>query len=184
MIKNIILKKRDGSSVNALIKFLSIDYIEKILELDKKIYEGLENKDLYVLSTKDDYLKTLKNIGKVVGCIIPETDELIAMGVYSSYGYDNHNYGYDFNISDEELLKVGQIESTVVDADYRGNGLQMVICGILEDVAKENGNTMISATASPDNKYSVNTFIKLGYEIVADKIKYGGFRRYVLMKKI
>lgn len=184
MIKNIILKKKDGSSVNATIKFLNINYIEKMLELDEKIYKGLENKDFYVCSTKDDFLNSFEKIGKVVGCVIPETDELIAMGVYSAYGYDNHNYGYDFNINGEELLKIGQIESTVVDPEYRGNGLQMMICGILEDIAKENGNTMISATAAPDNKYSVNTFIKLGYEIMADKIKYGGLRRYVLMKKI
>jgi len=42
----------------------------------------------------------------------------------------------------------------------------------------------ICATAAPDNKYSVNTFEKLGYNIMADKLMYGGLRRYVFMKQI
>ena len=43
---------------------------------------------------------------------------------------------------------------------------------------------MIAATVAPENIYSLNTFIKREYKIMADKLKYGGLRRYVVMKEI
>ena len=79
---------------------------------------------------------------------------------------------------------MGQLESTLVSEDYRGNKLQKIMCEILEEIGKKAGMKYICATAAPDNKYSVNTFKKLGYKIMADKLKYGGLRRYVLMKEI
>ena len=184
MKKNIIINKKDGTAVKAEIKKLNKYYLDKVFNLDREVYKGLENKEFYFCSSREEFEDSLSGNGQVIGCVIPETDELIAMGVYKTYGYNEHNYGYDFNIKGKELLKVGQIESTVVHPKYRGNGLQLLICRIIEDIARENGNSMISATAAPDNKYSVNTFLKLGYEVMADKIKYGGLRRYVLMKKI
>ena len=48
----------------------------------------------------------------------------------------------------------------------------------------KNNNELLCATASPYNKFSVNTFINLGYEIKKDKLKYGGLRRYVLVKNL
>ena len=55
---------------------------------------------------------------------------------------------------------------------------------LLNKWAKEAGMKYMCATAAPDNKFSVNTFENLGYSVIADKLKYGGLRRYVLMKKI
>ena len=34
------------------------------------------------------------------------------------------------------------------------------------------------------NKYSLKSFLDLGYEIKKDKLKYGGLRRYVVAKKL
>ena len=111
-------------------------------------------------------------------------DEIIAMGVYAKKGYDKGNYGYDIELKGEELLNVGQIESTVVREEYRGNKLQRIICEELEKIAIENNTKIVCATASPYNEFSVNTFKSLGYEIKKDKIKYGGLRRYVLVKEL
>ena len=38
--------------------------------------------------------------------------------------------------------------------------------------------------AHPENIYSVNNFLQLDYEIVAEDNKYGGLPRYVFYKKI
>ena len=34
------------------------------------------------------------------------------------------------------------------------------------------------------NKYSLKSFLDLGYEIKKDKLKYGGLRRYVVAKEL
>lgn len=83
-----------------------------------------------------------------------------------------------------DTIRVGQIESTVVSPEYRGNGLQNIICDILEGLSRENCDKMIAATVYPENTYSLNTFKKRGYKVMADKLKYGGLRRYVMMKEI
>ena len=95
-----------------------------------------------------------------------------------------NNYGYDLELNEEELLDVGQIESTVVAPEYRGNSLQKKICNELEKISIANNDKLLCATVSPYNKYSLNSFLELGYKIEKDKLKYGGLRRYVVVKKL
>jgi len=183
-MKKILLNKKDGKNIEAELKLLDLSYIDKIMEFQKKIYDGLENKNFYSCSDKEDFEKTINGKGKIIGCVSLMNNELISIGVYIEYGYEDHNYGYDIEIKGEELLKVGQIESTLVSEDYRGNRLQKIMCKFLEELGKKAGMKYICATAAPNNKYSVITFTKLGYKIMADKLKYGGLRRYVFMKEI
>ena len=182
---NSILKltRKDGIEVEAKLKELDMSYLDKIMELQKIIIDGLENKELYADTEREEFKEYIKKNGKIIGCIT-EGDELIAMGVYAKKGYDKSNYGYDIGLENEELLKVGQIESTVVKEEYRGNKLQKIICKDLEKIAVKSGTKILCATASPYNKFSVNTFISLGYKVKEDKLKYGGLRRYVLAKII
>ena len=183
-MKKTIINKKDGRNIEVEFKLLDLSYIDKIMELQQNIYDGLENKDFYVCSNREEFVNAINEKGKIIGCVSLMNNELIAIGVYIKYGYENHNYGYDIEIQGEELLKAGQVESTLVCEDYRGNRLQKIMCEILEEVGKKAGIKYICATAAPDNKYSVNTFEKLGYNIMADKLMYGGLRRYVFMKKI
>lgn len=177
------LKRKDGVEVKAELKELSISYLDKIMELQKIIIDGLENKELYADTKREEFEEYIKKNGKIIGCVT-EDDELIAMGVYAKKGYDKSNYGYDIGLENEEVLMVGQIESTVVKEEYRGNRLQKTICKELEKIAVKQDTKILCATASPYNEFSVNTFKSLGYEIKRDKLKYGGLRRYVLVKMI
>lgn len=183
-MKTIVLNKKDGSSVQAELKILDSSYINEIMKLQENIYKGLENKDFYFCSTKEEFQETIDKKGRILGCVSLNDNKLIALGVYIEYGFEEHNYGYDIDIQGEDLLKVGQLESTLVSADYRGNKLQRTICTYLEELGKESGMKWICATVAPDNKYSLNTFKELGYEIIIDKFKYGGLRRYVLSKEL
>lgn len=182
---NSILKliKKDGTEVEAKLKELDLSYLDKIMDLQKIIIDGLENKELYADTEREEFEEYIKENGKIIG-YVTEEDELIAMGVYAKKGYDKSNYGYDIGLEDKEILKVAQIESTVVKEEYRGNKLQKIICKELEKVAVENNTEILCATASPYNEFSVNTFRSLGYEIKGDKLKYGGLRRYILVKRI
>lgn len=177
------LKRKDEVEVKAELKELTISYLDKIMELQKIIIDGLENKELYADTEREEFEEYIKKNGKILGCVT-EDDELIAMGVYAKKGYDKSNYGYDIGLDNEELLKVGQIESTVFKEEYRGNKLQKIICEELEKIAVKEDTKILCATASPYNEFSVNTFKSLGYEIKQDKLKYGGLRRYVLAKRV
>lgn len=183
-MNNIIeIKNKKGNKIKVVLKKLDLSYMEKIMNLQQEVVEGLENKEVYYSSTRKEFEKIIKEIGEIIGYVTLE-DELISLGVYCNFGFDKENYGYDIGLKGNELLKVGHIESTIVKEEYRGNNLQKAMCLKLEEIGKNKGSKIMMATASPYNPYSVNTFKKLGYEIVKDKIKYSGLRRYVFMKNI
>lgn len=182
-MKKITLNRKNGKLVNGELRILNESHIDQIMKLQKEIIDGLEIRELYADSSKESFEECIKGEGKIVGCFTEE-DGLVAMGVYAVYGYDEENYGYDLGLKGEELLKVGQIESTIVKKEYRGNKLQNIICNIIEEFAKEDNMKIIGATVSPINKYSLNTFVNNGYTIEDEKIKYGGYRRYILKKEI
>lgn len=140
------LKRKDGIEVKAELKVLNISYLDKIMELQKIIIDGLENKELYADTEREEFEEYIKKNGKILGCVT-EDDELIAMGVYAKKGYDKSNYGYDIGLENEELLKIGQIESTVVKEEYRGNKLQKIICEELEKIAVKEDTKILCATA-------------------------------------
>lgn len=177
------LKNKLGYKVDIKYKILDLSYIDKIMELQDNIMDGLEDKQLYAPTDKEEFIECIVKSGKIIGCL-DKNEDLIAMAVYVKKGYSDGNYGYDLDIEGEMLLNVAQVESTVVRSDYRGNGLQKILCEKIEEIAKREKVKILASTASPYNKYSVNTFQKLGYKIKKDKLKYGGLRRYVLVKEL
>lgn len=183
MKKILDLKRKDGEMIKGEIRELDSSYIEKIMEIQEVILNGLEDKQLYAPTEREEFLEYFNMCGKLIGCLTKE-DGLVAMGVYVKKGFEEGNYGYDLDIEGDDLLKVGQIESTIVREDYRGNKLQKIMCEMLEEIGGEDGTTIMTATASPFNEFSVNTFKNLGYKICKEKIKYGGYKRYVLMKEL
>ena len=74
--------------------------------------------------------------------------------------------------------------SAMVDEEFRGRGLQKELMKTAEEHLNFLGYHWLMGTAHPENVYSVNNFRKLGYEIVAKDLKYGGLPRYVFCKKI
>lgn len=178
------IKRKDEAILQGQFKLLEEKDIKDIMRLQKIVIDALEDKQLFAPSEEDEFLLYIKELGNVIGCYESESNELIAMGVYGKLGHRENNYGYDLEMAKEELLSVGQIESTVVSPEYRGNSLQKKICLELERISKNNNDKLLCATVSPYNKYSLKSFLDLGYEIKKDKLKYGGLRRYVVAKEL
>ena len=74
--------------------------------------------------------------------------------------------------------------SAMVDEEFRGRGLQKELMKTAEEHLKFLGYHWLMGTAHPENVYSVNNFKKLGYEIVAEDLKYGGLPRCIFCKRI
>lgn len=58
------------------------------------------------------------------------------------------------------------------------------MCEVFEEMVINNKIKIISVIVVLYNKFSLNIFKNFGYNIVVDKLKYGGLRRYVLMKEL
>ena len=183
MNHNIQAKTKKGDWVNLTLKRLTMAYIDQIMALQEEIMEQLEDQQLYVPSNREEVQSHFSTEGVLLG-YVTEENELVALVIYVKRGYSDSNYGYDVGLKGEDLLKVGQVDTVLVKDAYRGNNLQYKMCSYLEEIAKEKQTPILCATASPYNTFSVNNFLKLGYEVKKDKLKYGGLRRYVLMKNL
>lgn len=181
--RQIIAHEKAKNSEKLVLKKLTLEDIEDIMALQDKVSGAIVNKEIYASSSKEEFEEAIRKTGCLLG-YKTEDQRLVALGAYMSYGYDAHNYGYDLEFTGEKLLTVGQIEATIVDPDYRGNGLQKKLCKALEGIAREDKKAYIMATVSPNNPYSLNNFLALGYDNKKEKLKYGGLRRYILCKKL
>lgn len=178
---NLYEQTKNGERLR-LIK-LTLKDIEAMMKLQEKVDQLLPNKEVYVCTSKEEFEETIKEKGCILGYQTQE-GKLVAIGAYACYGEHPYNYGYDLDFPKDQLLTVGQIEMMIVDSEYRGNGLQKKLCEALEVLARKDQKAYILATVSPANPYSLNNFLALGYKIEKEKLKYGGFRRYILSKKL
>lgn len=71
----------------------------------------------------------------------------------------------------------------IVDREFRGNSLQVILGRKLEKYAAEAGAELICATVSPDNEYSERNMLRLGYRKVKSIQKYG-FSRNLFCKAL
>ncbi|MFR5265280.1 GNAT family N-acetyltransferase [Clostridium sp.] len=167
-------------------KFITLDKhdLNRFMEFQEKIIQALDNKELYAPTTISEYLDCLEKPHYILGIENLSNNELIAVGIYLLNGLDEENYGYDLDFPKEDLLKTSQILSTLVSPQFRGNKLQQLICEKFIETALIHGDKYITATVSPINPYSLNTFLALGFKVEKEKLKYGGLRRYVLSKNL
>lgn len=98
-------------------------------------------------------------------------------------GLADFNYGYDLDLSEEELIQVVHMDTSAVHPDYRGKGLQARIMGAAEQELSGKGRRILLTTVHPDNQYSLRNILSQGYGIQKRTEKYGS-ERYILRKDI
>ena len=64
-MKKLILKRKDGNNVEVELKLLDLTYVDKIMEIQHKIYDGLENKEFYSCSDKEEFVDTLNGTAQL-----------------------------------------------------------------------------------------------------------------------
>ena len=87
-----------------------------------------------------------------------------------------------FDYTDEQLAKTCSLDLTMVTPKWRGHGLQRLFNKIRIGEAIDLGATEGYTSISPENPYSYNNFLILGWEIVDRRDLYGGKDRYLIHK--
>lgn len=155
---------------------------------------GMDNPEWFF---KDDLTYITEHIGHVplksedLGFILKavtvvDGKEQIAGFFMAAFpGLSEKNLGHHIHLSESDLLKVAHMDSVVILPRFRGQGLQYRLIAKAEEViAQETDYRILMATVHPDNKYSLKNVLAHGYEVAAEALKYGGYRRYILKKEI
>ena len=97
-------------------------------------------------------------------------------------GLQAYNYGYDLDLSREDLLRVIHMDTAVVHPDFRGHKLQhRLMAAIEEDLFARFPDCILLTTVHPENLYSLCNVRGLGYTPVKRLAKYGS-ERFILRK--
>lgn len=155
--------------------------VPKIAEIMEETYRQMEHPDWFCTDDEEFLERHIREEGFILKA---ETEGEIAGFLVVRYPDGaKDNLGSYLNFSEKEKSLVAHMESAAVRSIYRGNGIQKRLMAAGENMLWEKGYRCIMGTAHPDNRYSVNNFLKLGYEIVAEDLKYGGLRRYIFCRR-
>lgn len=164
-------------------KLLREDQLDKLMELQQKVYDEIDDEEVFQLTTKEEFKVRAQEQGRILGVFVE--DRLAAfLALYFPGKEDAENLGRDVGLTGEALDKVAYFESLAVDSDFRGNHLQQKMQQEAYDLAAEMGYTHLMATVSHKNYYSLKNMMAFRFKVAALKEKYGGKLRYITHRNI
>ena len=109
-------------------------------------------------------------------------DELIAIGI----AVDPIPPETDLrsNLQNHSVDKAMDLKLSIVKEKFRGYGLQRALIWVLEKLACQRGYTHYCTSVSPNNPYSYNNVLAMGYEYDHQEELYGGLLRNVYVKEL
>ena len=164
------------------IEYATLEDISMIMQIMHRALELVEDKSWYAVDSKEFVEKCIEGQGFTLKAMVEGN---IAGFLTVRYPWkDDDNLGDYIGLLEDEKMFVAHMESAAVLPEYRGLRIQNKLMARGFELLKDTEYKYVMGTAHPDNVFSVNNFLKLGYEIVADVKKYGGLRRYVFNQTI
>lgn len=166
------IKKNDKE---ILIRDVWFDELSDVLELEKEVHEGMENKELLVDVTRNEFIESL-HLDYVLGAY--DNNKLIGIALIIDNRDSDRNLGQKFGCPSKDAYT---FDIVFVKKEYRGLGLQKEFIEVAKKQAKIDGAKSIWTTVSSNNKHSYDNMIASGFKVFKkDEEMYGGHLRDVL----
>lgn len=165
--------------MNIQIRKIAMEELNKYLEFSHIVKDMMAEDDWFFLDPDEEVREMMAR--DAVGIWLAEDGGRIAAAFcIVDPGMEEFNIGYDLGFSEEELKRVVHMDTVAVHPDYRGRGLQNRMMAHAE---QELGGRILLCTIHPDNCYSLNNVLKLGYTIEKKTQRYDSVR-YILRKDL
>ena len=171
--------------MNFIIEKATETQYDSIINLIRTVYNSMEQTDWFA-ADNDEYTREMLSSGKGTAFIAIEekTAALAAVFMVTYPGHSVENLGLDIDLPADTLHLVAHMDSAAVLPVYRGHHLQKRLMEHAESHLCSKGYRYLCCTIHPDNKYSLNSALALGYKVKTTCEKYGGYMRAVLMKEL
>ena len=158
-----------------LIRDVWFDELSKVLELQKDIYEQIDNKEILCPLTRNEFIESL-HLDYVLGAY--DNDQLVAVAVIVDNRNSERNLGLKFNYKANETYT---FDIVFVKEKYRGLGLQKAFIDVAKQQAKIDGAKHILTTVSKENNHSYDNMTSQGFLPLRENVPmYDGCLRDVL----
>lgn len=181
-MKEIAITKPMGTLI---MRTCTLADLGKMMVLQDTVYSAIENKDIFMPSSRDDNAGYLEAPNFVIGCF--DGDTMVAYCSFDLPGEDACNCGWDLGWPLEKTVSSAKLDTIVVHPSYRGNHLQQQLISYTLEVAQNENDRSIQyilTTVSPENKYSLHNVQAMGFEVLMQKQKYGGKERFILCREL
>ena len=155
---------------------------EQFILLLQEIRQGMENTDWLYLDEPEEVYQMMSD-GTLELWVAMDGIRMAAAFSILNPGLHSFNYGYDLGFDTSSLLQVVNMDTIAVHPDYRGRGLQKHLMQEAEQEVAHRGPHILLCTVHPDNSFSLNNILALGYTIERKLPKYGSLR-YILRKDL
>ena len=159
---------------------LTKDDLAAVLELQESTILGLKDKTVLRKNSPEILAQSISERNIALGVFVGA--ELIAIGI----AVDPVPPETDLraNLQQHTVDKAMDLKLIIVREACRGKGLQRELIRLLEEQAVKRGITHFCTSVSPNNPYSYNNFLAMGYEFDHQEELYGGLIRNVYVKTL
>ena len=157
--------------------------IDEIEALMRRTEQQMENPEWFVADDRDFIRRHIEEEGRTV-IARSDSSRLAGFFILRFPGAAEDNLSRDIPgiaCLPEEAV---HMESAAVDPAFRGQGLQRARAAYGERIAAAMGFRFAFATVHPDNRASLTSMQRQGFDIAATKEKYGGRMRHILVKRL
>lgn len=162
-----------------MIRMLNTNDIPQVMILQNFVLGLMKNRSFCVPLSPEEHFQIMSGNGESIGLFIG--DRLYAVCSILFPGHREDNMARQLDFADGELLRVAQLELSMVHPDLRGNDLQKRMAEILARRAKRNYRYLFT-TVSPYNYPSIKTVTSMGLNIAKLCNMYDQWARYVVYK--
>ena len=175
----VICRNSKGQELKTELRLCTLKDLLQILKLQELVLNRMPDKDQFVWTTDVEIEESLAE-DYCVGAF--HADRLVLFALMIKNRVSIRNLGYALGYDEEKLKKTVTYDTTFVDPDYRGYGLQYLAIGIMDSLAVKIQAAEALATISPENSYSLHNAKIKGFTVAAKKEMYGGYERFILRK--
>ena len=156
--KELVIKKANTKDIPDLILF------------QETVLSKLEDKTVWGAFANSEWEEIMNTTGEYY--LAFNSDEIVAFALLNINEKDLKEYDLD----GIDLSKVAIYDGIMVKQEYWGNNIQQQFSFEIAKKSKKRGMKYIVGTIAPDNKYSKNNMLAIGYKIINQKVIHNGIR--------
>ena len=166
-----------------ILRLCSTEDIHVILELQESVFADLgDQSDLLRRNTEETFERCMKEPNFTIGVF--DGEDLAALCIMEDARGRADDLGISIKNEQAKQSKYADFKLVMVKKEYRGQGLQKALMGILEKNARKRGYQYLLTSVSPYNQYSRENIRSMGYTYDTSKTLYGGLEREIYVKCI